>query len=58
MKQPDDMTERPSRDLFYFGLACAGLIVAGAGVVIPSAGVAILGALLFAPGLAYFLLHT
>jgi hypothetical protein len=45
-------------ELFQFGLAWAGFIVATAGVMAPSAGVTVLGGLLLAAGFAYFLLHN
>lgn len=57
MSELVESTTRKARDFFHFGLVFFGFIIAGGGVVMLSVGVSLLGALLLAAGLAFFLLQ-
>jgi len=52
-----DYVEHSPTDYFHFGLACFGILIAIAGVVTVKAGIMILGGVLIAMALVYFLLQ-
>lgn len=51
-------TTRGSKDFFHFGITFLGVIFFAGGVVTVSVRVVILGLLLIALGMAYFLVHS
>jgi cytochrome b subunit of formate dehydrogenase len=49
--------ERGPLDHFHFGVAFLGFILAAAGIVVTSPGFTVFGGLVFAAGLAWFLVR-
>ena len=55
MNPLSESSTRTPIDYFHFGITFFGCIIGAAGVVMTSVGVLVLGAVLIAMGLAYFL---
>jgi hypothetical protein len=52
-----ESTDRGPMDYFHFGVACLGMLIHVAGIVTTTEWAAMIGLVLVAFGLAYFLLH-
>ena len=57
LEEVESTTRRP-KDFFHFGITFLGALFLISGVVITSVRIAILGLVLMALGIAYFLVHS
>lgn len=58
MQAEVESTTRGPKDFFHFGIIFLGVLFAISGVVITSIRIAILGLVLIAFGMAFFLVHS
>lgn len=57
MSKPVESTDRGPIDCFHFGAVFVGVILTAAGIIGTSVGLTIVGMLVLALGIAYFLLE-